>query len=195
AGVEGCVAAAQGELAGSKVHVGEQQTPAAVFPSSHCSAPVIWPSPQTLARVVVVVLGLVVVVVLALVVVVVASVDVVGLVVVVVVTGQLRQHGSVGSSWTSGGGGIDDPVSEGTGSDRCWRRFCAVALSVPRMVIVELAWTMLVPLVGSPATAGPCAESRPADVMFTPHPARRIEPPTSEPSLRSDADTVRSPWA
>src|SRR5262249_58751792 len=126
AGVEGCVAAAQGELAGSKVHVGEQQTPAAVFPSSHCSAPVIWPSPQTLARVVVVVLGLVVVVVLALVVVVVASVDVVGLVVVVVCTGGLRQHGSGGSSWTGGGGGVGGRGGDGRGRDRGRGRVSAV---------------------------------------------------------------------
>src|SRR5262245_18192793 len=183
--VQGFASSAHGELEGSKVHVGEQQSPATVFPSSHCSAPVIWPSPQTLPGVVVVVvlLGLVVVV-LCLVVVVIASVDVVGLVLVVVVAGQSRQHGSVGARWTSAGGTIDDPVREGTGGDRCWRRFCAVALSIPRMVIVELAWTVLVPLTASP-TAGPCAESRPDEVMLTPHPARRIEPPTSPPSLRS----------
>src|SRR4029453_11728875 len=52
--VQALGSSAQGELADSKVHVGEQQSPLTVLPSSHCSVPVTCPLPHTFVRVVVV---------------------------------------------------------------------------------------------------------------------------------------------
>lgn len=76
-----------------------------------------------------------------------------------------------------------DPPSDGAGAARCWSRFCDVALSVPLIVIVELACTMLKPACVPP---GPCAESSPCDVTFTAHPVRKIVPPNWLPSAWSE---------
>ena len=90
------------------------------------------------------------------------------MVVVVVVTGQLRQHGSVGSSWIAG---ADDGLGSGrtgAGAKRCCSRLpCAVAFSFPAMVMVELACTVLF---ADRTPAPPSDGSIAADVMFTAQP-------------------------
>jgi hypothetical protein len=108
-------------------------------------------------------------VVVVCVVVVTADVEVVLVVVVVVVViGQLTQHGSDGVSWSVAAGWMTafDPIVGG-GAILYWRRFCTPALSIPLMVIVELAWMVLVPANKPP---GPSAESTPDGVMFTVQP-------------------------
>ena len=130
---------------GSNWQVGEQQSPAVWLPSSHCSpADTTW-SPQVPGGAVV------------LVVVPTTMVEVV--VDVVVVAGQFRQQGSVGSSWIVAGGWTTacNPI-EGAGAIRYVSRFFSVARNIPLMVMVELARTTLVPAGSVP---GPCADTMP----------------------------------
>jgi hypothetical protein len=118
--VQGLLSLAHAASTASNRHVAEQQSPPTVLPSSHCSAPVTTPLPQTLLTEVVVVLVVDVVVVVGgrVVVVPMMVVLVVDVVVVVVVGGgQLTQQGSVGRSVRIAGG-VLGPVTEGAGA---WR--------------------------------------------------------------------------
>src|SRR5262245_25468541 len=94
---------------------------------------------------------------------------------VVVVTGQSTQQGMLESCWIVGGGVIVAPVVTGAGGWRYARMFWSPAFSVPAIVMVEPAWTMLTPAPGVPAT-GPVDDSSPLDSMFTVHPERKMFP-------------------
>src|SRR5262245_11839603 len=103
---------------------------------------------------------------------------------VVVVTGQSTQQGMLESCWIVGGGVIVAQVVTGAGGWRYARMFWSPAFSVPAIVMVEPAWTMLTPAPGVPAT-GPVDDSSPLDSMFTVHPERKMFPASWVESTRS----------